>query len=111
MLSNLHHSAPADPSAEAQRHAYNGAFEELGLSWHWDSATFAWVQARGNDGVRTYLENEHPHLLLAYRADFLVNAIEAAKARRLADTDIGMVRALTMPYAARATESFSRPTA
>jgi hypothetical protein len=75
------HSAPTDCAAEAERHAYNAAFEELNLSWHWDAADYAGVQARGHDGLREYLQAEHPHLLRAYDADFLVNAIETAKAR------------------------------
>jgi hypothetical protein len=29
-----------DPALEAQRHAYNAAFEELDLPWHWDAATY-----------------------------------------------------------------------
>lgn len=71
----------AEQAAEGHRHAYNAAFEELGLSWHWDAATYARLQAHGRDGVRTYLETEQPHLLRAYEADFLVDAIETAKAR------------------------------
>lgn len=68
----------ADP--EVARQAYNSAFEELGLQWHWDRATYAGLPA-GKPGVRTYLEREHPHLLRAYDADFLVEAIEVARAR------------------------------
>ena len=75
------HLAPTDSVAETQRHAYNAAFEELNLSWHWDAATYAAVQARGRDGLRDYLQAEHAHLLRAYDADFLVNAIETAKSR------------------------------
>lgn len=63
------------------RHTYNAAFEELGLSWHWDAITYARLQANGRGAVRTYLETEQSHLLRAYEADFLVEAIEAAKAR------------------------------
>ena len=76
------HSA-ADPAAEAERHAYNAAFDELGLSWHWDAATFARLQGRGRERVRLYLETEHAHLLRAYEADFLLEAIETARARCL----------------------------
>jgi hypothetical protein len=71
----------ATDRADQARHAYNAAFEELGLSWHWDSATYARLQADGRDAVRTYLETEQSHLLRAYEADFLVEAIEAARAR------------------------------
>ncbi len=71
----------ATDRADQARHAYNAAFEELGLSWHWDSATYARLHADGGDAVRTYLETEQSHLLRAYEADFLVEAIEAARAR------------------------------
>lgn len=71
----------ADHAAEAHRHAYNAAFEELSLSWHWDAACYARLQIHGKDSVRRYLETEQSHLLRAYEADFLVNAIESAKAR------------------------------
>ena len=70
-----------DRIEETHRHAYNAAFEELGLPWHWDPVTYARLQAHGANGARAYLETEHAHLLRAYDADFLVNAIETAKAR------------------------------
>jgi hypothetical protein len=76
-VSTLH-----DPALEAQRHAYNAAFDELGLPWHWDAATYERLLGHGC-GVRRYLETERPHLLRAYDPDFLVAAVEAAKARRL----------------------------
>lgn len=79
------------------RHAYNAAFEELGLSWHWDTATFARLKTEGPDAVRNYLENEQSHLLRAYEADFLVEAIEAARARCHASMTIN--RAGAAPYA------------
>ena len=50
---------------------YTLAFAELGLDWQWD----------GQEPVRAYIEREHPHLLRAYDADFLVNAIEHVSAR------------------------------
>ena len=75
----------SDPVVEAQLHAYNAAFEELDLPWHWDAATYQRLTGQGQVcGVRRYLETERPHLLRAYDPDFLVAAVEAAKARRLA---------------------------
>jgi hypothetical protein len=65
---------------EMQRQAYNSAFDELGLAWHWDRATYAWLPD-GPGRVRAYVEREHPHLLRAYDADFLVTAVENAKQR------------------------------
>jgi hypothetical protein len=57
--------------------AYHAAFEELGLSWEWDPAT----HGEGPAGLRAYLEREQPHLLRAYDADFLVNAVESTRER------------------------------
>ena len=74
--------AATDPAFEAQRHAYNAAFEELDLAWHWDAVTYERLIGHGC-GVRRYLETERPHLLRAYHPDFLVAAVEAVKARRL----------------------------
>ncbi|HEY8051065.1 MAG TPA: hypothetical protein VIE63_17970 [Ramlibacter sp.] len=65
---------------DLHRQAYNSAFDELGLAWHWDRATYAWLPD-GPDRVRTYVEREHPHLLRAYEPDFLVAAVENARAR------------------------------
>jgi hypothetical protein len=70
-----------DTDAEVHRQAYNAAFDELGLSWHWDPVTYACLPAAGPEGLRAYLEKEHAHLLRAYEADFLVTAIETAKSR------------------------------
>lgn len=75
-----------DHQLECERRAYNLAFEELGLNWHWDPVTYACLSSTGRMALRTYIEREHAHLLRAYDADFLVNAIEGAKSRTLART-------------------------
>ena len=83
------HFPPAlmtEEEAEAQRQAYNAAFEDLGLNLHWDAATFERVRALGRDAVRQYLVREHAYLLRAYDADFLAKAIEAAKAHHYTST-------------------------
>jgi hypothetical protein len=90
-------------AAEADRHAYNVAFDALGLGWHWDAATYASVQARGRDGLRSYLEAQHPHQLRAYDADFLAIAIEAAKAR--CHTAFAASRRGAAPHTGRAPDS------
>ena len=72
-----------DTNAEIHRQAYNAAFDELDLQWHWDAATYDRLTDHGEGGVRQYLETECPHLLHAYEPEFLVAAVEAAKARRL----------------------------
>jgi hypothetical protein len=52
------------PASEAERSAYNAAFHELGLGWHWSADTFESLQARGTpcDRIRHYMEQQHPHL-------------------------------------------------
>ena len=71
----------ADQHAEAQRLAYNAAFDELGLSWSWDAETYATLPDGARQRVQAYLEREHPHLLRAYDADFLAQAVENTKER------------------------------
>lgn len=63
---------------EMERNAYNAAFYELGLHWHWDSKTFSelkLVSPQPEVRIRHYLETAQPHLLQAYDADFLAAAI------------------------------------
>src|SRR4051794_28823551 len=81
MFAVSEHDLQGNADTEAHRQAYNAAFEELGLSWHWDRVTYACLPAEGPEGLRAYLQKEHAHLLRAYEADFLVNAIETAKSR------------------------------
>ena len=76
-----HHARLSQQDTEMHRQAYNAAFEELGLNWHWDSITCAGLPAAGREGLRAYIQNEQSHLLRAYEADFLIDAIETAKAR------------------------------
>jgi hypothetical protein len=64
-------------SVPVSNHAYHAAFDELGLSWQWDPATYG----SGRAGLRAYLEQEQPHLLRAYDAEFLVEAVETTRAR------------------------------
>lgn len=67
------HTQPAANEA----HLYNLACHEMDLAWDWDPAT----HGSGREGLRRYLEAEHPHLLRAYDADFLIDAVEAVKER------------------------------
>jgi hypothetical protein len=94
-----------DSIHDRHRHAYNAAFDELGLSWRWDSATYARVRAQGRDGLRTYLEREHAHLLRAYEPDFLMNAIEAARAR--CQAAVAASRRSAATHTGRAAASFT----
>ncbi len=87
-------------TVEIVRQAYNAAFEELGLSWHWDAVTFSRLPAAGREGLRRYIEREQSHLLSAYEPEFLVEAIETAKQRCYEVMVKNRVRAMVMPAAA-----------
>jgi hypothetical protein len=80
-MAHVLHAPELASADEIHRQAYNAAFEELGLNWYWDTVTYACLLAQGREGLCAYLQSEHPHLLRAYDADFLADAIEAAKAR------------------------------
>lgn len=70
----------------SERNAYNAAFYELGLRWCWDEDTWRDLARIGcaESRIRTYLQKHQSHLLTAYDADFLVAAIQEAKARSYA---------------------------
>jgi hypothetical protein len=70
---------------DAECEAYNAAFHELGLDWHWDRDTYAALERHSPQPdvrLRHYIETVHPHLLKAYDADFLVAAIHERKRRQ-----------------------------
>lgn len=83
MLNTTLDQRPADHAGEIERNAYNVAFTELGLPWYWDIGTHRDLQANAEERerVRIYLETQQTHLLKAYEADFLINAIQTTKAR------------------------------
>lgn len=70
-------------SIEVERSAFNAAFYELGLRWHWDDGTYETLAADPceRQRVRGYIERFQSHLLRAYDADFLADAILEAKQR------------------------------
>ena len=72
-----------DNAAEIERGAYNRAFSELGLEWHWDSGTYRQLQSAAGEKhcVQAYIEANHPHLLHAYAGDSLATAVEKIRRR------------------------------
>lgn len=70
-------------AAEIERNGFNSAFSELGLDWHWDARVYADLQTipEATERVRTYVAKHRPHLLRAYDADFLANAVESVRSR------------------------------
>ena len=83
MLNSAIHTHPVTDADEIHRNAFNAAFCELGLRWHWDVNTYRDLLRISveKDRIRVYLETQQPHLLRAYDADFLSDAIQVAKAR------------------------------
>jgi hypothetical protein len=83
----MQHSTSAnahDRAFDAELAAYNLAFSELGLEWHWDAATYDQIRraAAGRPCVQAYIESQCPHLLQAYDSGFLVEAVESVRCRR-----------------------------
>lgn len=79
--------AEADPELDA----YNAAFDELGLDWHWNRTTLRSLAAIPIEEARVaeYLRVHHSHLLSVYPVDFLANAIVSTKTRiRARDTGV-----------------------
>ncbi len=77
MASITVHEQSADD--EAARNAYNSVFSTLEIDWHWDAATYRELVSGGAQPVRTFVERHRPHLLRAYSAECLVNAVEATR--------------------------------
>ena len=67
------------------RNACNAAFHELGLGWCWDASVplpcTGTAPADLRPCLRDYLAQHQSHMLKAYDADFLADAILAAKER------------------------------
>jgi hypothetical protein len=81
MLSPRKIDCPSE--ADVERSAYNAAFYELGLRWYWDDATYERLatEACERSRLQQYLHSAQPHLLRAYDAETLTQAILDAKQR------------------------------
>src|SRR5262245_5619234 len=64
---------------EATRNAYNTAFSEMEIGWHWDAATYRELLADGGQPVRACVESARPHRLPAYGIHSLVHAVEPTR--------------------------------
>jgi hypothetical protein len=76
----------ATPDATLERAAFNAAFLSLGLRWYWDEERYEALCAEPCERRRLqrYMEAEQAHMLRAYDAAFLTEAILEAKERSLA---------------------------
>jgi hypothetical protein len=87
----------AERELQTQLCAYNSAFEELDLMFRWDVETLRSLAHAPSDQARIaqYIELHCPHLLKAYSAEFLCEAIvdrknayyEACRATTIARAD------------------------
>ncbi len=74
----------SEDAVELDRHAFNAAFHELGLRWHWDADTYERLcRGSGDAGALTrhYLRDAQSHLLTAYDEAFLADAIVSRMVR------------------------------
>ena len=63
---------------DIERNAYNAAFYDLGLRFHWDAGTHEQLLAHSPDAAERichYLKAYQPHLLRAYEGESLVALI------------------------------------
>ena len=84
-MANAHSPDPGEVAANelAELQAYNSAFLELELPWHWDTETFRHLRtlAADTDCVSAYVERNQAHLLQVYEKSFLRDLILSTKAR------------------------------
>lgn len=67
----------------AHRLAYNRAFADLGLDWHWSAELYAELLevAGGRERLRFYLERYEPELFGSARAERLIDELHRVKSR------------------------------
>jgi hypothetical protein len=78
---NMIHTHGDDREIHAQVCAFNTAFEELDLMFRWDAETYRSLASADSDygKIAQYIETHSPHLLKAYSAEFLCQAIVERK--------------------------------
>lgn len=81
------HTADFERAVDAQLCAYNSAFADLGLRFRWDAQTMLSLIAIDGEQARViaYIETHQSHLLNAYSAEFLSEAILAKKSAQMPD--------------------------
>jgi hypothetical protein len=63
--------------------AWNRAFAELELPWHWDVQTYRELLRVAGEGdcVAAYIERDQPHLLSVYEKSFLRDLVRDVRDR------------------------------
>ena len=82
-LRGLHAGHSGRDALAAELEAYNRAFSELELPWHWDADTFRQLlsEAAEGDCIAAYIERSQPHLLRVYDKAFLADLVRGAVER------------------------------
>jgi hypothetical protein len=77
----IHPTYEDDREVHAQVCAFNTAFEELDLMFRWDAQTYRALASADSDygKIAQYIGAHCPHLLKAYSAEFLCEAIVERK--------------------------------
>jgi HAD superfamily hydrolase (TIGR01509 family) len=73
----------ADTERDGHRPAFNAAFEEAALAWHWDVDLYGELLAvtGGKERMRFYAERYDPGFLAQPDADEIIKTLHAAKTR------------------------------
>ncbi|HEY3325597.1 MAG TPA: HAD family hydrolase [Novimethylophilus sp.] len=73
----------SDTEREGHRPAFNQAFEQFGLDWHWDAELYGKLLAvtGGKERIRYYVEHFRPSYVRPANFDGLVNKLHTAKTR------------------------------
>jgi beta-phosphoglucomutase-like phosphatase (HAD superfamily) len=73
----------ADTECDGHRPAFNAAFEEAALGWHWDVDLYGKLLAvtGGKERIRFYAERYDPDFLAQADADEIIRRLHAAKTR------------------------------
>ena len=71
----------ADTERDGHRPAFNAAFADAGLDWHWDEALYGELLAvtGGKERMRFYCEKHDPDFLKRSDADARIKSLHAAK--------------------------------
>jgi beta-phosphoglucomutase-like phosphatase (HAD superfamily) len=84
----------ADTERDGHRPAFNAAFAEAGLIWHWDEDLYGELLAvsGGKERIRHFAASRDPAFLDRHDADLRIRALHAAKTRfYLAELDGGAI--------------------
>lgn len=73
----------ADTERDGHRPAFNQAFEDLGLDWHWDEALYGKLLAvtGGKERIRYYIDEFRPDYVKPQHFDDLVAELHKTKTR------------------------------